>query len=384
MRVTAGEALWDLLANPRRLLGAGLAMALGVGLFVATVSLGVTAEHQVSGAFDSLRATEVRVVGSRTSSIAWAPDDYSGRLSEVAGVITADRLRDLGEVTVSGSPDNLQDPYSAHLWAVDDGELATIGVTIRGAPLRATAEEITTPGVLVGARIAERLNVAPLDGIQAIWLDGTPHQVWGVIGESGTRPELLDSLVVLYRASGQPKAQTEEIAIKTLPGAGGYVAEAAPLALRPEAPGELTAIAPPDPRLFRASIEGDVRTALVAVAVVAIIVGAMAVTNAMTLNVATRTAEIGVRRAIGARRADIFLGVLVEAGLIGLVGGAIGASAGVLGASVASIMLDWNPVIVPAALISGVAGGTALSILSGVAPAWRAGSVEPAEALRAL
>jgi putative ABC transport system permease protein len=119
---------------------------------------------------------------------------------------------------------------------------------------------------------------------------------------------------------------------------------------------------------------------------IGLFVGAVGVANVLLVSVRERTTEIGVRRAIGARRRDIFLGFLFEALAITLAGGVLG----IAGAWALTIVAGFLPIPEGAEPhVSLVTAGSAVALLmlvgiaAGVGPARRAASVFPAEALRA-
>ena len=95
-----------------------------------------------------------------------------------------------------------------------------------------------------------------------------------------------------------------------------------------------------------------------------------------------RIGEIGLRRAIGATRAQIAAQFLLESASMGVVGGIIGASIGVLIVIGVSAYQVWSPVLDPASPLLAPLVGGAIGILSGIYPALRAAQLEPAEAFR--
>lgn len=121
------------------------------------------------------------------------------------------------------------------------------------------------------------------------------------------------------------------------------------------------------------------------IAGISLAVGSIGLMNIMLVSVSERTAEIGVRRAMGARRDDILGHFLWEAIMLSLVGGVIGlilGSAGsyLVGALVEDlqgmIVVTWDTIVI-AVGVSSVVG-----IAAGIYPAWRAALLQPTEALR--
>jgi len=120
--------------------------------------------------------------------------------------------------------------------------------------------------------------------------------------------------------------------------------------------------------------------ALVTISSIALMVGGIGVMAIMTISVTERTREIGLRKALGARRKDVLLQFLAEAAGICLLGGVIGlliATAGMYGLR-KFIPATMSPQIILIAL--GVA--TATGLISGFLPAWRAARMNPVDALR--
>ena len=116
------------------------------------------------------------------------------------------------------------------------------------------------------------------------------------------------------------------------------------------------------------------------VAAISLLVGGIGVMNIMLVSVTERTREIGIRKAIGARRSDIVSQFLLEATMLSVFGGLIGVLVGVIGAQFK--ILGVQPVIAPysVALAFGVA--IAVGLVFGIYPANRAASLRPIDALR--
>jgi len=118
------------------------------------------------------------------------------------------------------------------------------------------------------------------------------------------------------------------------------------------------------------------------IAAISLFVGSIGIANIMIVSVTERTREIGIMKAVGARKRDVIQLFLVEAVLLGTIGAIFGVLAGLGVGYLAVSLLGW-PMAYPVAWIGlAVAIGIGVGIVSGLYPAWRAASVDPIEALR--
>ena len=125
---------------------------------------------------------------------------------------------------------------------------------------------------------------------------------------------------------------------------------------------------------------------IIGVAVISLVVGGLSVINTMAMSVAERTREIGIKRAIGGTRGRIIRELVIEAGVIGLIGGLFGLALGALvvvlgneaGRSSGTILFE----LTPGTAIFAVAFSTILGMVAGVIPAWSAARLDPVQALR--
>jgi putative ABC transport system permease protein len=120
------------------------------------------------------------------------------------------------------------------------------------------------------------------------------------------------------------------------------------------------------------------------IAGISLLVGGIGIANIMLASIAQRVRELGVRLAVGARRRDVFLQILAESTVIGIIGGFLGLGAGVVLLDLLGRVapLDSPPVIEPFAILISVGFATAVGVLSGLYPAWRASRLDPIAALR--
>ncbi|MFN2532219.1 MAG: ABC transporter permease [Pyrinomonadaceae bacterium] len=121
----------------------------------------------------------------------------------------------------------------------------------------------------------------------------------------------------------------------------------------------------------------------IGVAAVSLVVGGIVVMNIMLVSVTERTKEIGIRKAIGARRKDILTQFLIEAVTVTAIGGAIGVGTGFGLAYIISALISFPLLISITSAVLGVGVSSVVGIISGLWPAWRAAKLDPIEALRA-
>ena len=133
---------------------------------------------------------------------------------------------------------------------------------------------------------------------------------------------------------------------------------------------------------LRDRIFGSIFIVAIAVPGIALVVGAIVIMNIMLVSVTERTKEIGLRKSLGARKADILKQFLIEAITLATIGGAIGILlAWIVGKVVTAAFFPTYLSIV--AILGALAASGGVGVLSGIVPAWKAARLDPIEALRA-
>jgi len=115
---------------------------------------------------------------------------------------------------------------------------------------------------------------------------------------------------------------------------------------------------------------------------IGLVVGAMVIMNIMLVAVAERTREIGIRKALGARRVDILSQFLIEASTLSVLGAAIGIALGLLAAKIVSMLTPLPAAVAPWSIVMALVLGAGVGIVAGVYPASRAARLDPIAALR--
>lgn len=374
------DAWASISSQPARYLALVVAVALGVGLTTATFGLGASARAQVASTFDVQRNRQVSA----------AIDDPAVDLSEYV-----ERVDRLSGVSLVGGSEAREDAVVTYGTTRSPAGTRVYGVT--DAFPRAARQDIRWidgvdtlgPGqALVGRTLADDLVLGPVFAGPRVQINGQERTVVGIIEDSSLEPEALRGVTVRAddEALDNPlvPVPTRNVTIRLLavPGAAQQIGAQLPLALAPLAPESVQVDSPPDPVSQRGRIESTVATTMTALSIVSVLAAVVSLVNAMTMSVLQRSREFGLRRALGARAAHLRRLVLSESAMVGVAGGVGGLFLGLVGVLVTSIARGWAPVFDPVLGIAAVAIGIVVAVLAGTVAGWRAGRIQPVDALR--
>jgi putative ABC transport system permease protein len=394
-RDLGAEALAGILQRPGRSALTMLGTVLGIGTFVAVVGLSETANGQIGKEFNLLDATQVTVtdVGAGSADVPTYdfPADADSSAERINGVISAGVWWQLdftgavvGNLPGTGSAGDLDLP----VYAASPGALQASGASLAEGVLFNRFHESRAQDVaVISAAVAAQLGISSLANQPAIFIQDQPFTVIGVLNGDQRLPQL--GLGVIVPAStalslwGPPQpAQPAQMLIRTSLGAAQVVARQAAVALRPDNPSLLSAAAPINPTTLRHAVTSSLSALLLALAAVAVIVGALGIANTTLVAIMERTWEIGLRRALGARPFHVAAQFLTESTALGLFGGLIGTGIGVLVTLGVTVANHWTAILTPGVVLVAPFAGALLGLLAGLYPALRASAVEPADALR--
>ncbi|MGK5521147.1 ABC transporter permease [Micromonospora sp. URMC 107] len=382
------ESWTSIAGNPGRSLVTAVGTVLGAAAFVSTLGLSSTLGRQVSAEFDLHRATQVivRAEDAYVSSDWQEPEKLEG-LRSLNGVQAAGARLSLLERRVQRTATLDGNTASARIVGADPDALKVIQPKlVTGRLPDQFHEEAAAKVALLPKSIADRLGVQRT-GV-AVFVEDQAYSVIGIFDEVERSPETMLSLLIPFRvaeqlALGVGADQVErEVLIETAPGAAQYIGRQAPLALHPQSPESLRAIAPPDPMTLRRSVEDSVTQLSLLLSIVALAIGTVSIGNAASASIAARTSEIGLRRAVGARPVHVFVQLLGETTVLGLAGGMVGALLGVTVTVGASLWNGWQPVIDLKQAVVATAAGAAAGLIAGLIPALKAMRIEPVAALQ--
>ena len=389
----SNEAIAGLFARPGRMLLTVLGTVIGIGALVATLGLSRTASNRIVGRFDELAATEIQVtarpatLGGVNTDLPW---DGPARLLGLEGVVAAGTTStvDVGDVLVSTSP--VSDPqrqtdFRLSVQAVSPGMYDVIHAVVRSGRLPDEGHSARGDHVVVlGGSAADRLGISSVERMPAIAIGDVVFTVMAIVDDVQRQHELLASVMIPEGTAREVwRLQAPELlVIETRIGAADVIAQQTSLALRPDAPDALKVAAPIEQRRVRDAVEGDLDVLFLVLGAVSLLVGAIGIANVTLVSVMERTGEIGLRRALGARRGHIAGQFLLESGAMGLAGGILGASLGIIVVVTVAAGQSWTPVIDPEIPLLAPVLGIIIGLVAGAYPSVRAATMEPVEALR--
>jgi putative ABC transport system permease protein len=121
---------------------------------------------------------------------------------------------------------------------------------------------------------------------------------------------------------------------------------------------------------------------MIGIAAISLVVGGIVIMNIMLVSVTERTREVGIRKALGARRADVLLQFLIESATLAFVGGVLGVIFGIVFAKGITAIIGMPSVIKLWAVAAGLIVSASVGVFFGVYPARKAARLDPITALR--
>ena len=162
------------------------------------------------------------------------------------------------------------------------------------------------PTVVLGADAAARLGITDADAGVRVWLGGQWFAVIGILEPAPLAPDIDSSALIGYPVAAELFDTTRSpstLYVRTVPEQVESVRAVLARSVDPESPDEVDVSRPSDALEARAATDEALRNLLLGLGAVALVVGGVGITNVMVISVLERRGEIGVRRALGARRA---------------------------------------------------------------------------------
>ena len=397
-------ALSSLWANKLRTVLTLLGVVIGVASVIAVVTLVNGANLFVTSKFSSYGADTFTV--TKSPAISTNPDDYM-KYAKRKNILFSDykyiednckRCTGLGaQQAVTGKlVHNTQSITDASIrgltWQMPG--LQNLDVTT-GRGLTAADEEHAAHVALIGTDVQENL-FAGTDPIgQELRADGVPYTVIGIIEKQGsTFGQSQDNFIAVPLTTYQKSYGTQKsVTIYIKAGsAGPRLEEAADevrvlmRASRHDLPGAEDSFELDTNNTlvdFASTITKSFGAVLGAIALIALVVGGIVIMNIMLVSVTERTREIGIRKALGARRSDILWQFLIEAAVMAGMGGVVGVALGMGVATIVTMLAGFPSGVALWSVVAGVLMALITGIFFGVYPARKAAELDPIVALRA-
>jgi putative ABC transport system permease protein len=241
------------------------------------------------------------------------------------------------------------------------------------------------PEVVLGFNAAQNLGIPELTATTQVYVADQYLTVIGILDPVATAPEMDNAALVSFPAAVarlRYDAGVTRIYLRVDPDQVAAVAAVLPFTASPATPEAVEVRRPSDILRARVAAKTAFVGVFLALGTVALTIGGVGIANTMVIAVLERRGEIGLRRALGARRSHIAVQFLIEASILAVIGGILGLALGCLGTVLGAYATN-SPVVIPASAPAlGLGAALVVGVLAGVYPAGRAARTEPASALR--
>ena len=394
-------ALGSIRRNTGRSLLTILGVVIGVASVVVMVAIGQGARAEIAARVASLGTNLVVVTpgamsrsgvsGGAGSTDTLTLEDVEVVEREVYGAMAVSPVVASGTLAVAGNANWRtaiqgvnESWFNIRSWSVSSGRI-----------FDANEVRAARKVCLLGVTVAEALFGADDPVGREVRLRGIPVEVIGLLTRKGPTAEgndqddiaILPYTTVRQRMAGRQyiaqillRANSEAEVAEVMVDTAQILRETHRLGARGEADFTIR-----DQRQIAEASQGttDVMTTLLsAVASVSLVVGGIGIMNIMLVSVTERTREIGIRRAVGARRSDVLAQFLVEAVVLSGLGGVLGAIGGAAAASAVGALTGWSTPVTASSLVIAMAFSGFIGIFFGWYPARRAAALDPIDALR--
>jgi putative ABC transport system permease protein len=318
-------------------------------------------------------------------------EDYDAIAGQCKSCMSVGALRNVTGKIVYGTKSSTDTDIRGWTWTMPP--ISNLNI-IAGRSFTEAEDKHSTHVAIVGYDVVDNLLNAGDPLGKEIRVDGSPYTVIGVGERQGkTLGASRDNWVAIpLTAFLHAYGANKSMVIYAKAGGSGEVIERVSDELRTVMRGRRH-LAPGAPDSFSVDTSATFQNVLnqilnsfgavvVAIAAISLVVGGIVIMNIMLVSVTERTREIGIRKALGARRDDILLQFLIESATMSLFGGMIGVIGGISLAKVITLLADFPSEVQLWSVFVGLFVAASVGIFFGVYPARKAAELDPIVALR--
>jgi len=371
--------------RPTRAILTALGIAIGIAAMIGVLGISASSKadllRQIDGLGTNLLAVQAgRSIFGEATTLPEAASAMIRRIAPVeqaAGVATVDvsvRRTDLIPVTETGGISVL---------AAEPGLLDTLRGTMASGRFIDDASA-RLPVIVLGAVSAQRLGITDLAPGLMVFLDGHWFTVGGILDPLPLNPDLDRAAFVGFPVADElfdTASIASTIYVRTHPDLVEGVRSILGRTANPEDPNEVTVSRPSDALEAKAAVDENLTRLLLGLGAVALVVGGVGIANVMVISVLERRPEIGLRRALGAKRSHIAVQFVAESVLLSACGGIAGIALGAAITTTYAARQRWLVDIPVEALGAGIAVALVVGAVAGLYPAVRAARMDPAQAV---
>ena len=396
-------ALQSLWANKMRSILTLLGVVIGISSVITVVTLTNGAKQFVTTKINSYGASVVTVTKTPQTFMTIEEylsfqkrkdvtvDDYKAILDECKSCVSVGAARDSAGKVVYGTKSTTDTDIRGWTWTMP--ALSNLNIET-GRSFTESEDEHSARVAVVGTDIVDNMlgSGDPLG--KEIRVDGTPYTVIGVSEAQGKiMGQSMDNWVAIpLTAYLHSHGSHDSMTVYVDAGGGGEVLDGVSDQLRtimrarrhlaPDSPDAFSIDTSATFQNFLGKILDSFGAVVVAIAGISLVIGGIVIMNIMLVSVTERTREIGVRKALGARRKDILLQFLIESATMALAGGVIGVIAGICVAKTITLIIAFPSTVELWSIVVSLFVATAVGLFFGVYPAYKAAQLDPIVALR--